>query len=69
MRSFIVTRALVRRAHFTKTFEDNKQVVLMREKLTQHRQHCENQGTDNDFDEEPDALKDPTHGGMMLVSP
>lgn len=69
IRSFIVTRALVRRAHFTKVFDDNLQVVLLRMKMSEHREKCEAEGIPNDFIEEPENLQDPSMNGKMIVSP
>lgn len=69
IRSFIVTRALVRRAHFLKTCEDNKQVVLFKMKMTEHGKMQEGKSLPSDYDEPPDKLVDPNIGDTTMVSP
>ena len=48
-RSFVIARSLVRRSFFKKTFEDNKQVLLLRNKQHQHWQLVQKYGIENDY--------------------
>jgi signal-transduction protein with cAMP-binding, CBS, and nucleotidyltransferase domain len=41
VRSFLVTRSVLRRAYFSRIFEENKQIVLMKKKQAQHRILCD----------------------------
>ena len=63
-----MTRAVLRRAYFSKVFEENKQIVLMKKKQAQHRIFCDEKIIPNDFDEEPDAVQDPSQGGTVVVA-
>ena len=48
-RKYIVTRSLVRRMHFIKSYEDNKQVVLLRLKQEEHAKIAKMKGIKNDY--------------------
>lgn len=60
IRSFLVTRSLVRRAHFIKTFEDNRQVVLLKMKMAEHREMQDAKGLPSEYDEPPEDVVDPS---------
>lgn len=54
-RSFIVTRSLVRRSVFTKNFLDNKQAILLKRKLREHRVLVQDMKNDYIFIKERDS--------------